>query len=108
MSEIGIKHDGFDTGDFKERYDLVPPQSLKEIVKVLTHGAKKYGDYNWSHITNWEPRYTGALLRHIEAWRSGVKYDQETGIHHLAHAATNAIFLLFLDTKNDKHETFEP
>lgn len=90
--EVGLKYD-----EGKLRYDLIPPKALREIVRVLTHGSVKYGDYNWSHVEPWKPRYTAALLRHIEAWRDGEKYDPETGIHHLAHAATNCIFLLFRD-----------
>jgi hypothetical protein len=98
--EIGIKHD---TG--KLRYGLLPPQPLRQIVKVFSFGAKKYGDYNWSHVDNGISRYTDALLRHIEAWRSGEKYDPETGFHHLAHAGANILFLLFFD---EKPETITP
>jgi hypothetical protein len=38
-----------------------------------------------------------ALLRHINAWRRGEKCDDESGLHHLAHALCNVAFLLELD-----------
>ena len=83
----------FDEG--KLMYGLVPVVSLKEIVKVLTFGCKKYERDNWKHVENAENRYTDALFRHIEAWRDGESHDPETGIHHLGHAGCNIIFLLW-------------
>lgn len=78
----------------KPRWELLPVRPLLEVVKVLTVGAKKYGDYNWRHVEPFYERYYGALLRHISAWRMGETHDQETGLHHLAHAICCLIFLL--------------
>jgi len=80
----------------KTQYDLVPPFALEEIAKVMTFGAKKYAPNNWQHVDNAKARYTGAAMRHIEAFRQGVENDDETGLHHLAHAACCLMFLVEL------------
>lgn len=85
----------------KLRYDLLPPFALKELARVLTYGAKKYKPNNWKLVDD-PHRYTAALYRHIEAWRLGEEFDKESGIHHLSHAATNAIFLVELFAKRRK------
>lgn len=78
----------------KLRYDLMPPEALEEIVRVLTYGAKKYGAGNWQKGMPWS-ECRASLLRHAEAWAKGQDTDPETGIHHMAHVATNAVFLLW-------------
>lgn len=84
----------FDDG--KLRYTLIPPSSLKEIAKVLEFGAQKYAAHSWATVPNALERYTDALYRHLEAWRSGETNDPESGLHHLSHAACNAVFIVHL------------
>ncbi len=87
----------FDTD--KPQYDLIDAHALEDLAKVLTIGAQKYDRYNWKNV---EPhRYEAALLRHIQAWRMGEKKDPETGLHHMAHALANAMFLYC-------HDNIEP
>jgi deoxycytidylate deaminase len=79
----------------KLRYDLIPPSMTKALAEVLTFGARKYAPNNWKNNTEmW--RFEAALLRHIEAYRSGELLDPGTGLSHLAHAATNIAFLIEL------------
>lgn len=85
----GVKYDGG-----KLRYSLIPPRALASIVAVLTFGALKYAPNNWMHVPNAYERYLDALMRHIEAYRSGEQLDPESGIHHLAHAGCCLLFLL--------------
>lgn len=85
----------------KLRYDLVPPVALEEITKVLTFGAEKYAPENWRRVEDWKPRYTAALMRHIEAYRKGEDLDPETGVSHLAHAGCCLMFLLELTTEEN-------
>jgi len=85
----------FDNG--KLQYNLLPPECIREIVEILTYGANKYSPDNWQHVSDAENRYYNALMRHLEAWRSGEDMDPESGKLHLAHMATNAIFLLWFD-----------
>lgn len=80
----------------KLRYDLVPPSATEALARVLTFGARKYKPNNWRNVP--EPdRYIAAMKRHIALYRSGEKFDEDSGLHHLAHAMTNMAFLLDLD-----------
>lgn len=86
--DVGRK---YDSG--KPRLDLLPFDALAEVAKVMTFGANKYGDDNWRMV---EPasRYESAMLRHYAAHKAGEQVDPETGMSHLAHMATNALFIL--------------
>jgi hypothetical protein len=80
----------------KPRLSLVPPELIWQVAKVREHGCRKYpegGKDNWKRV---EPeRYVEALFRHtlrtVEEWDG---LDEESGLYHLAHVATNAAFLL--------------
>lgn len=83
----------------KLRYDLVTPRFIRLVAEGLTYGAKKYDnsetDPNYKKNSEaW--RYEGAVLRHFEAHREGGMFDKESGLPHLAMAATNIMFLLEL------------
>lgn len=93
----GVKYD-----ENKLRYDLMPVESFKGIVEVLTFGAKKYSDNNWKKVLNPKNRYYAATIRHLELWRYGEKNDIESGLLHLQHAATCIIFLLWFEIKDSK------
>lgn len=86
--EIGAK---LDNG--KPRWSLLPFEALAMVVDVLEFGAKKYAPDNWRKVDNAEKRYTDALLRHVAAWLTGEQKDPDSGLHHLAHVACNALFL---------------
>lgn len=89
----------------KVRYDLITPEFLADVAKVLTFGAKKYKPNNWRNNTDLD-RYFGAAMRHMEAARSGELLDSETGLPHLAHATANMMFLhhLCLHNKDDSQK----
>lgn len=86
----GIKFD-----QDKPDWSLLPLYSLEEVVKVLDHGAKKYGRDNWRYLGAASNRYFAAAMRHLAAWQGGELKDPETGYSHLAHATCNLIFLLW-------------
>jgi hypothetical protein len=88
----------------KLRYDLLEPLFEELIVKVLTFGGKKYGDHNWKKVEPYSERYYAACRRHIAAWRKGEKTDKETGLPHLAHAATCLYFILMRDMEGEQNE----
>jgi len=81
----------------KLRFDLIDPFFTKEVVEVLTVGADKYGDNNWQEVPAAQERYYAALQRHLHAWRCGEELDKEDALTHLAHAATNIMFLMHFD-----------
>lgn len=83
-----------DTG--KLRYDLIPPECLRDIAAVLTMGSEKYTDNGWMKVVLTEPhRYRAALMRHFEAYRAGESHDPESMLPHMAHVAVNAMILLW-------------
>jgi hypothetical protein len=82
----------------KDRWDLLPLEPIREVVKVFTFGASKYGQDQWQKLDNFEERYYAAALRHLSAWRLGEKLDQ-SGLHHLAHCAWNILALLWGELK---------
>lgn len=85
----------------KTRFDLLPFGALAEVAKVLTFGARKYDDDNWRKVPNLRRRYLSACLRHVSEWRLGRKYDAETDLHHIAHAACCLLFILSADLGTD-------
>lgn len=86
-SEAGRK---FDSG--KDRFDLLPWQALRLVVKVMTFGAAKYEANNWQGVE--VDRYEAAMMRHYVAWRAGEIWDDESGLPHLAHMTCCALFIL--------------
>ncbi len=87
----GIKHD-----KNKLKLSLIPTQLINGVGEVMSFGARKYTKNNWRNLDD-PTRYLDALMRHLEAYRGGEEFDEETGLPHLAHLATNAGFLLFFD-----------
>ena len=81
----------------KLRWDLLPIDLVEKVVAVLTHGGKKYGDYNWQKVADPKNRYYAAAMRHLTSWRKNELVDSESGIEHLAHAICCLIFLMEFD-----------
>ena len=84
----------------KIRMDLLPFESLEAVAKVLTFGAKKYTDNGWKEIKNAEQENVAALLRHLSKYLRGEKHDEESGLSHLSHMATRALFLVYFEEKS--------
>jgi hypothetical protein len=90
---------GLRYNDNKPMMSLITPEFLEELAKVLTMGAVKYHKHNWLKGLSYEETYD-SLLRHANAWLSGEMLDKESGLHHMAHVACNAMFLLTYDARN--------
>lgn len=82
---------------FQQRWDLIDPEWTTNIVEIYSYGAKKYEANNWQKVES--DRYYAALNRHIEAFWNKKTYDDESGFHHLYHAAWNCIALQWLEKK---------
>jgi len=95
----GLKYD-----EGKPRMGLLPFKALREVAQVLTFGAAKYRANNWQKIEH--SRYIDALLRHIGAYLDGEDLDPESGLHHLAHASCNTLFLLWQVLTNGPQDKF--
>ena len=77
----------------RERFDLIPVWALEEIARVFGWGALKYDDDNWRRGYSWRLSF-GAMMRHAWAFWRGEDLDQESGLHHLAHAAWHCMVLM--------------
>jgi len=104
---------------------LIPTECLKEISKVLDHGAKKYSPNGWKEKINrvieplgeYEPIFYYAMKSksHVAKFQTSkfdfsdekkqIKYcriegdpnEKESGCHHLAHAIVNLMFAYWHD-----------
>jgi hypothetical protein len=96
----GIKYD-----NCKPDYSLIPPHALDDVVRVLTYGATKYDRDNWKELENLDDRYFAAAQRHLWALRKGETHDEETEVHHGAHAICCMMFLIeFSYLQNNKNK----
>lgn len=91
----------FDKG--KPRMDLIRPEFTFEIAKGLEWGASKYGEKE-GEVPNYlkgkgfyYSKIIASCLRHFYSWASGESIDKESGVHHLALAAVNLMFLFTYD-----------
>lgn len=87
LEPTATKHD-----DSKPPLDLLPPDVLLEVAKVLKFGADKYGSYNWTKGFDWS-RLQAATLRHLSSWSMGEDNDPESQMNHLYHALCSLMFL---------------
>lgn len=82
-------------------FDLT--DALREIVKVLMVGEKKYSRGNYINVPNAKDEYWNALIRHGTIWYyDGERIDDGssgTGRHHLACAGCCLLFLLAMDLR---------
>lgn len=86
----------------KPNLSLVPTKIIYEIEKIRAYGTAKYGDpENWKKVEL--ERYHQALLRHtLAVWNDINARDEESGLLHLSHMATNIAFILEL--MHEEHE----
>lgn len=80
--------------DEKDRYDLICYEFIEQIAKILTVGAKKYGEWNWLGLD--KARIISAMQRHFVEFMLKEDNDTETGCSHLAHVACNAMMLDYM------------
>lgn len=77
----------------KLQISLVPMQINKDIAEVRMYGTNKYNSPNNWVIVEMQ-RYVDALLRHLIAFiEDNNSVDEESGIPHYKHAATNMSFI---------------
>lgn len=72
-------------GEAKPKISDTPTIGIREMGKVFTMGAAKYGRFNWRKHTVSSSVYYDAAFRHLSAWFEGEDTDPESGLSHLAH-----------------------
>lgn len=78
---------------------LLPLLPLGAVAGVMEHGATKYARWNWMDDSQAQARMeelVGAVMRHALAVfdPSQDEFDEESGIHHMAHVACGALIYL--------------
>lgn len=81
----------YDSG--KPAMHLLPPFAMLELGKLFARGVIKYYERNWEKGMKWS-KMLSPMLRHVFRFMLGQNYDKETGVHHLACVAWNALCLL--------------
>jgi hypothetical protein len=97
-----IKHD-----QEKPRVSLIPSEVILGIADVMTYGAKKYSDHNYTNGLDYT-RLIDAAHRHLLAFQSGEDMDPESGKSHLLHCMAT-LGMLYYHTKHitDKDNRWE-
>lgn len=81
-------------GDTKPPLHLVPAALGIYASQAMANGAAKYGPFNWRKNPVRAEVYVSAALRHLAAWFDGEDHAEDSGVHHLAHAAAGLAILL--------------
>ena len=93
FKNVGAKND-----KEKLRIDLIPPEAVVAMAKVLQDGAEKYGENNWANGIEYS-REWAAAQRHLWAWWNRENMD-ESGYNHLWHALGAIAILVALDARD--------
>lgn len=85
-----------DTG--KPALGKLPERALMEVGRVLRFGSDKYDPSDLLHENNWRQgmpysRLIASAMRHLTAFKQGDDRDDESGLSHVAHAATCCMML---------------
>ena len=80
----------------KPKMSTIPPDFLLGLAEVMTMGEEKYGRYNFAKGNYVSVPYD-SCMRHLMAYMSGEKNDNESGQHHLFHAAVNIMMMWLYD-----------
>ncbi len=86
----------YNTG--KNKIELLPPEWTWALGMVTTRGSIKYEENNWIRGMKWTTMI-GCAGRHLLKFVCGERYDPETGCHHLAMVAWNALALMTYDLR---------
>lgn len=90
-----------------EKFYSLPMPALKEVMRVYGYGGEKYGPYNY---LNGYPYYKSidAMMRHFLDFLDENESDyDESGYHHLAHAAWHVLNLLNMALQPEKYGEFD-
>lgn len=85
-----------------ERFNYINWTFQAEVARVHHFGASKYSPWNWQKGYEWSLSFD-ALMRHIISFWTGQEHDEETGLHHLAHADWHLGVLHHFHTNPEKY-----
>lgn len=99
---VELLSEGTKADEGKVPFDLLSPDFLDGVSRVLAFGAQRYAPYNWALGIKYSRVYA-ALQRHLWAFWGGEDNDEETGMPHLWHAGCCLMFLTHYEM-NDYEE----
>lgn len=93
-------------GENKVLLQLIDPFFIDGLGQVLTYGAKKYQTGpGWKNLENPIFETEGSVMRHWNEYKKGNFYDDESGLPHLYHCASQLMILMqFLREEETKKE----
>lgn len=92
MSEP-IKREAMHMSKGKAPLADLPWLALVWVAKVIQYGAWKYARNDWWKGMKWVEEISNSLERHFAKWILGEDIDDESGLPHLAHLATDILYL---------------
>lgn len=79
----------------KPEYAILPWDAIEELARVFEYGSIKYKKPFTYRIGITVSKLVSASIRHLLQWfYYRQEIDPETGCHHLAHCAANALMIL--------------
>lgn len=98
---IKTNEHGGSQSDVPYRFDLLDPEAMFAMTRVLAEGAEKYGENNW-HKISVEDHLNHALI-HIYAYLAGDRSDE-----HLSHLMCRALFAEGVALKQERENSSWP
>jgi hypothetical protein len=84
---------GYKNDHEKVMMHLADPIALFALCNALSHGARKYGAYNWLEGMVWSRVYDG-VMRHLNAFWNGEDLDPGSGLPHVDLALCSLMILV--------------
>ncbi|WRQ08292.1 DUF5664 domain-containing protein [Mycobacterium phage jiawei] len=91
-------------GMAKPPIGLIPGPAMIHMAEAFRDGAQKYGPANWREDPVSSSTYINAAFRHILSWYDGEEEAQDSGVHHLGHAAACLAILLDAQAQGTLHD----
>lgn len=91
-------------GQTKADISLVPSVGIAHTAHAMMDGARKYGPYNWRGNSVKARVYVAAAMRHLMQWLDGEEVAEDSGTHHLGHAAACCMILMDAQAFGNLHD----
>ena len=84
----------------KLRYDLVPFDVTDKVVETIDFDIKN-NNFHWK-LVNYRT-HVSIALNHISQFRQGIIFNKKSNLHHLAHATSRLMYVIWYFLDNDKN-----
>lgn len=84
----------------KSKVEWLTPEFILGMGDVLADSEKNKGARGWEENPKNLLSHYGSIQRHLNKWRMGVQYDEESGKSHLLHAACRIMMLYSLEYRH--------